>query len=119
MLIATANISAAAEQPRERPTTEASQLAQRPEARVNPEARLSPEAPASDQPSRISQSSRSRLTYDQELSRVFVEIVDPKSGEVVKRFPPEELVKHIDSLIEANRAKGDPENAGLVFDQVV
>jgi uncharacterized FlaG/YvyC family protein len=116
MLIATANISAAAEQPRERPTTEASQPAQ---PAVRPEARLSPEAPASDQPSRISQSSRSRLTYDQELSRVFVEIVDPKSGEVVKRFPPEELVKHIDSLIEANRAKGDPENAGLVFDQVV
>lgn len=41
-----------------------------------------------------------RLTYDEELSRVFVELLDPDSGEVVQRYPPEELVRHMQNLLE-------------------
>lgn len=64
-------------------------------------------------------SSRSRLAYDRELSRVFVEIVDPESGEVVDRFPPEELVKHMQSMTEQDFSSSSPEGAGLLFDRVV
>lgn len=44
--------------------------------------------------------SRYRLAYDEELSRVFVELLDPDSGEVVQRYPPEELVRHMQDLLE-------------------
>ncbi len=41
---------------------------------------------------------RARLTYDEKLSRVFVEILDPKTGDVITRIPPERLVEHLNSL---------------------
>lgn len=66
-----------------------------------------------------SRSSRSRLTYDTELSRVFVEIVDPKSGEVVQRFPPEQLVRHMSELIDQDLLDPGAGDPGLVFDKVV
>ena len=46
------------------------------------------------------------MAFDQELSRVFVEIVDQDSGEVVLRFPPEQIVRHIAELKEAKEAAG-------------
>ena len=64
-------------------------------------------------------SSRSRLAYDRELSRVFVEIVDPDTGEVVDRFPPEELVKHMKIVTEQETSSSRPDGAGLLFDRVV
>ena len=64
-------------------------------------------------------SSRSRLAYDRELARVFVEIVDPDTGEVVDRFPPEELVKHMKSVTERDLSSSNPEGAGLLFDRFV
>ena len=66
-----------------------------------------------------SSNSRSRLAYDSELSRVFVEIVDPKSGEVVHRFPPEQIVRHIAALIDPPSPTEAKESTGLVFDEVV
>ncbi len=75
-------------------------------------------APA-DTPSAVDISSRSRLAYDRELSRVFVEIVDSESGEVVDRFPPEELVKHMKSVTERDFSSSSPDGAGLLFDRVV
>lgn len=59
-----------------------------------------------------------RLAFDQELSRVFVEIVDKDSGEVVLRFPPEEIVRHIAELKQAKEA-AKSDDTGLVLDQVV
>lgn len=64
-------------------------------------------------------SSRSRLTYDDELSRVFVEIVDPGSGEVLSRFPPEQLIRHIDSLIEQELVPESQKNTGFLVDRSV
>lgn len=112
MLVETANIAFLAEQPRDRPVTAAprpSQPASEPAvSKERPEpAEAAPRSP------------RSRLAYDQELSRVFVEIVDPATGEVVHRFPPEQLVKHIRSLVDANSDTGDPDGSGLVLDRVV
>jgi len=116
MLVATANIQLPAEQPRERPPAPAADRST--EAVVRKErVESNQKAGQSSQSLQAPQSPRSRLTYDQELSRVFVEIVDPKSGEVVQRFPPEELVKHIDAIVAA--ANGEIDDSGLVLDQVV
>ena len=62
---------------------------------------------------------RGRLAFDDELSRVFVEIVDRKSGEVVLRFPPEQIVRHMAELSEAKERSAKAEQTGLVLDQVV
>jgi uncharacterized FlaG/YvyC family protein len=67
----------------------------------------------------VNQSSRSRLAYDKELARVFVEIVDLDSGEVVDRFPPEELVRHMKSLIEQEHLLGGQDGTGLLVDRLV
>ena len=116
MLVATANIALPAELPRERPPAPAAHRPAEPVARqerVEPNQRAEQSSPSL----RAAQSSRSRLAYDQELRRVFVEIVDPKSGEVLQRFPPEELVRHIDSVVAA--AQGEADESGLVLDEVV
>jgi len=77
-------------------------------------------APArSDSAPAAAGSSRSRLAYDRELARVFVEIVDQESGEVVDRFPPEELVKHMKSMTEQDLLSSGQEGAGLLLDRVV
>lgn len=36
-----------------------------------------------------------RLNYDEETKEVFVEILDPQTGEVLQRFPAEELPDQI------------------------
>jgi len=41
---------------------------------------------------------RARLAYDNKLSRVFVELLDPRTGEVITRFPPERLVEQLNRL---------------------
>ncbi len=116
MLVAITNIALSAEPPRQRLPAPA---ANRPAEPVVRKERVEPNqnAERSARSFQAAQSSRSRLTYDQELSRVFVEIVDPESGEVVQRFPPEELVKHIDSIVAA--ANGEVDDSGLVLDRVV
>ena len=62
---------------------------------------------------------RGRLAFDEELSRVFVEIVDHDSGEVVLRFPPEQIVRHIVELKEAKAQAANSDGTGLVLNQVV
>jgi hypothetical protein len=98
--------------PAEEPRAKLEGVSTRPEERVAASKRSEP-APA------MAQSSRSRLAYDQELARVFVEIVDPDSGEVVERFPPEELVKHMQSLIEQEQSSSAQDGHGLLLDRVV
>ncbi len=50
---------------------------------------------------------RARLTYDEELSRVFVEILDPQTGDVITRFPPQRLVEHLNSLAADDEPESD------------
>lgn len=76
--------------------------------------------PSTETEPRVADESRSRLAFDRELSRVFVEVVD-NSGEVIARFPPEQFVRHINSLVDQQRPFGTPEaaaNPGLVFDEI-
>lgn len=78
-----------------------------------------PQRPKPEIPDPTADTARSRLTYDKELSRTFIEVVDLDSGEVVERFPPEEIVRHVDALLEQAEASRAAKRAGLVFDQVV
>ncbi len=63
-------------------------------------------------------SSQSRLAFDRELSRVFVEIVDSDSGEVVQRFPPEQIVRYVAELSDSAAEAVNTERTGLVLDQL-
>ncbi len=49
---------------------------------------------------------RARLAYDDKLSRMFVEILDPKTGDVITRFPPERLVEYLSSLAANDKSEG-------------
>jgi uncharacterized FlaG/YvyC family protein len=51
---------------------------------------------------------RARLAYDEKLSRMFVEILDPKTGDVITRFPPERLVEQLNSLAADDKADAAP-----------
>jgi uncharacterized FlaG/YvyC family protein len=59
--------------------------------------------------------SQYRLFYDNEFSRVFVQVVDRESGEEIFRFPPEELVRFIDNSI----SPVPQQSSGLFLDRVV
>ncbi len=39
-----------------------------------------------------------RLSYDRETNRVYVEILDPRTGEVILRLPPESAVSRMIEL---------------------
>ena len=64
-------------------------------------------------------SSRARLSLDPEQRRVFVEIVDPKTGDVITRFPPEQIADHIDSVLERTGQGTNLEESGLIVDESV
>ena len=76
--------------------------------------RADSDAPAPGEPK-----SRSRLAFDEELSRVFIEIVDRDSGKVVHRYPPEEIVRHIDALIKQQHLPAGQGDTGFLVDQSV
>ncbi len=50
---------------------------------------------------------RARLAYDEDLSRMFVEILDPQTGDVITRFPPERLVEQLSSLAANDKSEDD------------
>jgi uncharacterized FlaG/YvyC family protein len=63
-------------------------------------------------------SERARLAYDTELSRVFVEILDPRTGDVLNRFPPENLVEHLESFVDESDPRGGHVRAGRIVDEL-
>ncbi len=40
-----------------------------------------------------------RLSYDEDERRTYVEVLDPRTGDVLFRFPPEAMEKHLSSLV--------------------
>jgi len=78
-----------------------------------------PQRPKPDLPDPTADTARSRLAYDKELNRTFIEVVDLKSGEVVDRFPPEEIVRHAEAMLEQAEASRAAKRAGLVLDRLV
>ena len=113
MLVENLNAKPATEAPTPRPEVD---QAIRKQPADEPAGRESPRAETEVATGRESLA-RSRLTYDDELSRVFVEVVDPDSGEVVSRFPPEQIVRHIDNLIDQNLVPKSQGTTGFLVDQ--
>lgn len=64
-------------------------------------------------------SSRARLSLDQEERRVVVEIIDPETGDVITRFPPEQISDHIDHVLEETNNQTNLGESGLILDQTV
>ena len=117
MLVENLNAKPATEAPTPRPKVDQAigkQPAEEPAGRESPRAETEV---ATEVASGRESLARSRLTYDDELSRVFVEIVDPDSGEVVSRFPPEQIVRHIDNLIDQNLVPKSQGTTGFLVDQ--
>ena len=48
---------------------------------------------------------RARLAYDEDLGRMFVEILDPQTGDVITRFPPERLVEQLSNLAANDKSE--------------
>ena len=92
----------------------------RPRSQAGESARTGPtlSRPAEFSSQAFQSSSASRLVYDKDLGRVFVETVNRSSGEVIYRFPPEKLVRHINTLLKENEALRGNSTTGLIFDQV-
>lgn len=59
-------------------------------------------------------SSLTRLNYDEELSRTFIEVIDRDSGAVVAKFPPEELVRYVQEVLA--EAPGTGASLGHLYD---
>ncbi len=78
-------------------------------------ARPEPRAPAPEshaaQAAGIDRPVRARLAYDREEARTVVELLDPQTGNVLFRFPPENLAEHLVGL--------KPKAPGTVLDQLV
>ena len=63
--------------------------------------------------------SRARLSLDPDHRRVVVEIIDPETGDVITRFPPEQITDHIDQVLEQTNNQTNLEESGLILDQTV
>ncbi len=81
--------------------------------------RSRPQETSVQTPPQTETSSRARLNFDPDKHRVFVEIVDPDTGDVISRFPPEQIANHIDKVLEQTDQETNLEDAGLIFDQKV
>jgi len=55
-----------------------------------------PQAKRGELPTR---SAHARLNYDEDKKEVFVEILDPQTGDVLQRFPAEELPDNIRAAV--------------------
>lgn len=64
-------------------------------------------------------SSRARLSLDTEAHRVYVEIIDPDTGDVITRFPPEQIATHIDEVLRQTDQQTNLQSAGLIVDRSV
>ncbi len=62
---------------------------------------------------------RTQLGFNSELNRVFLEVVDTKTDEILETIPPEELVRFFSGLIERGETEEVPEQSGAVLDQSV
>jgi uncharacterized FlaG/YvyC family protein len=93
-----------------------------PEHRKEPEAGARARARAGESESLAAEAergSRARLSLDTEAHRVYVEIIDPETGDVISRFPPEQIATHIDEVLEQTGQQTNLQDAGLIVDRSV
>ncbi len=63
-----------------------------------PRADAAPAAEAEPAAAEAAPADNARLSYDRETKRVYVEILDPRTGEVILRLPPESAVSRMIEL---------------------
>ncbi|MGE4219473.1 MAG: flagellar protein FlaG [Alphaproteobacteria bacterium] len=64
-------------------------------------------------------SRRTQIDFNPELNRVFLQIVDTRTDEVVESIPPEELVRQLKEQVEPRRLDLPSESSGTVIDEQV
>lgn len=64
-------------------------------------------------------SRRTQIEFNPELNRVFLQVVDTRTDEVVDSIPPEELVRQLKEQIEPRRVDQPAGPSGVVFDEQV
>lgn len=62
---------------------------------------------------------RTQLGFNSELNRVFLEVVDTKTDEIVETIPAEELVRFFSGLVESGETPEVADQNGGVIDQSV
>ncbi len=69
-------------------------------------ARQNFQRPENDTPPGLLSAASTRLNYDKELKRLFIEIVDEDSGRVLNEVPPRALALQVQRFIEENQRAG-------------
>ena len=64
-------------------------------------------------------SRRTQIEFNPELNRVFLQIVDTRTDEVVESIPPEELVRQLKEQVEPRRLDLPSTSSGAVIDEQV
>ncbi len=67
-------------------------------ARTESRARASADHSADAPSTRVAAPPAARLSYDWERHRVIVEILDPQTGDVLQRLPPESAVERLQQI---------------------
>lgn len=64
-------------------------------------------------------SRRTQVGFDNELNRVFLEVVDTRTDQVVEQIPSEEFVRFVQQQLEPPTKRASEEPNGAVVDEAV
>ncbi len=98
MLASTDIASEAIAKSAERPGKPVSGPARKREPAPTSRADAAPAAEAAPVAAEAAPGDNARLSYDRETNRVYVEILDPRTGEVILRLPPKSAVSRMIEL---------------------
>lgn len=64
-------------------------------------------------------SRRTQVGFNNELNKVFLEVVDTRTDQVVEQIPSEEFVRFVSEQLEPPTQRADGDSNGAVIDQAV
>ena len=64
-------------------------------------------------------SRRTQVGFNNELNKVFLEVVDTRTDQVVEQIPSEEFVRFVSEQLEPPKQRSDGDSNGAVIDQAV
>ena len=64
-------------------------------------------------------SRRTQVGFNNELNKVFLEVVDTRTDQVVEQIPSEEFVRFVSEQLEPPKQRADGDSNGAVIDQAV
>ena len=62
-------------------------------------------------------SRRTQVGFNNELNKVFLEVVDTRTDQVVEQIPSEEFVRFVSEQLESPTQRADDDSNGAVIDQ--